>query len=143
VASEVKRAKQPARSSRPAKWSRSARGRGVSAQRARKLLLALPGVQPALSYGMPAFHVQGRFFARLRDDDTVLVLQLAEIAQRDVLLQVDPDAFFFTDHYRNYPSVLIRLADVEAGMLKDVLREAHVRASAKPARRPARRKRRA
>ena len=121
---------------------RSARRRGVSADRARALLLALPGVESALSYGMPAFKVRGRFFARLRDDDSVLVLQLAEIAQREVLMELDPRAFFVTDHYRNYPAVLIRLADVPAGLLQDVLRDAHAHAAAKkPARSAARRTR--
>jgi hypothetical protein len=58
------------------------------------------------------------------------VLQLATIGERDVLLELDPRAFFFTDHYRNYPAVLIRLADVPAPLLTDVVTESwrHVRA---------------
>jgi hypothetical protein len=119
----------------------SARKRGVSAAAALELVGALPGVEAGLSYGMPAWKLRGRFFARLRDDDTVLVLTLAEIAQREALIEIDPEAFFFTDHYRNYPTVLIRLAAVPSGLLQDVLRDAHAHAATLPARAPARRRR--
>jgi hypothetical protein len=91
---------------------------------ARRLLLGLPGVARGRSYGMPSFLLHGRFFARFRDDDTVLVLQLGTIAEREVLMDLDPQAFFFTEHYRNYPAVLIRLADVPKALLADVVKEA-------------------
>jgi hypothetical protein len=87
---------------------------------------------------MPSFLLAGRFFARFRDDDTVLVLQLGTITDRDVLMQLHPGAFFFTDHYRDYPAVLIRLPEVPRGMLADVLEVAWEDVSAKrtaPARR--------
>jgi hypothetical protein len=73
---------------------------------------------------MPSFLLDGRFFARFRDDDTVLVLQLGTMAEREVLMQLDPRAFFFTEHYRNYPAVLIRLAEVPRSLLVDVVMEA-------------------
>jgi hypothetical protein len=97
---------------------------GVSVARARRMILALAGVTEGRSYGMPSFLLRGRFFARFRDDDTVLVLQLGRIEDRDFLMQADPRVFFFTEHYRNYPAVLIRLAEVPRAMLADVLREA-------------------
>src|ERR1051325_3724784 len=90
----------------------STAARGVRVQDARRLLLGLPKVIEGRSYGMPSFLLNGRFLARFRDDDTVLVLQLATIAEREVLMQLEPEAFFFTEHYRNYPAVLIRLAEV-------------------------------
>lgn len=96
-----------------------------------RLLLALPGVEAGTSYGMPSFKLKGKVFARLRDDDTVLVLQIASIAERNVLMQIDDRAFFFTGHYRDYPAVLIRLADVKPALLETVLRDAHDAASAK------------
>jgi len=52
---------------------------------ARRLLLKLSNVTEGRSYGMPSFLLNGRFLARFRDDDTVLVLQLATISERDVL----------------------------------------------------------
>jgi hypothetical protein len=79
---------------------------------------------------MPSFLLQGRFFARFRDEDTVLVLQLATIAERDVLMELDPRAFYFTEHYRNYPAVLIRLAAVPRSLFAAVVREAWDQVSA-------------
>jgi hypothetical protein len=99
------------------------------------LLLALPGVEEGRSYGMPSFLLRRSFFARFRDDDTVLVLALATIDERDVLMQLAPAVFFFTEHYRDYPAVLIRLAEVSRSLLKDVLSEAHLQVDAKRRRR--------
>jgi hypothetical protein len=110
--------------------------RGVSLSDARKLLLKLDGVVEGLSYRMPSFLVNGRFFARFRDDDTVLVLQLKTIADRDVLMEIDPRAFFFTEHYRSYPAVLVRLAEVRRALFEDVVREAWRHISALPPARP-------
>src|SRR5436305_10649425 len=98
-----------------------ARRRGVRVVEARRLLLELPYVAEGRSYGMPSFLINGRFLARFRDDDTVLVLQLGTIAERDVLMQFDPVAFFFTEHYRDYPAVLIRLAQVPRPLFVDVV----------------------
>lgn len=85
---------------------------------------------------MPAFKANGRFLARFRDDDTVLVLAVGSIAERDLLVQMDPRAFFFTDHYRNYPTVLIRLDGISAPQLSDVVRSAHEQARTRRAARP-------
>ena len=90
---------------------------------------------------MPAFLLHGRFLARFRDDDTVLVLQVASIADRDVLMQIDPGAFFFTEHYRNYPAVLIRLAEVPPALLAQVLADAWRHVGTLPPARPRRKPR--
>ena len=110
--------------------------RGVQVAEARRLLRKLPNVVEGRSYGMPSFLLNGRFLARFRDDDTVLVLQLATIGERDVLMELDPRAFFFTDHYRNYPAVLVRLAEVPPALLRDVLRESWSHVATLPAARP-------
>ena len=111
--------------------------RGVSVADARRLLLDLPNIVEGRSYGMPSFLLEGRFFARFRDDDTVLVLQLGAIGERDVLMQLDPAAFFFTEHYRNYPAVLVRLASVPHALVEGVVREAWEELSvSRAARRP-------
>lgn len=104
---------------------------GVTLTAARRLILTLPGVSEGRSYGMPAFLLGGRFFARFRDDDTVLVLQLGTITDRDVLMQLHPGPFFFTDHYRDYPAVLIRLAEVPRSVLAEALKVAWEDVSAK------------
>src|SRR5207253_2064047 len=109
-----------------------ARRRGVRVVEARRLLLDLPNVVEGRSYGMPSFLLNGRFLARFRDEDTVLVLQLATINEREVLMDLDPGAFFFTEHYRNYPAVLVRLAEVAAPLLTDVVTESWLHVNAQP-----------
>ena len=110
--------------------------RGVSVPDARRLLLRLPNVSEGRSYGMPSFLLDGRFFARFRDNDTVLVLQLGTIGDRDALMQLDPTSFFFTEHYRHYPAVLIRLAEVPRSLFADVVTEARRQVAALRAARP-------
>jgi len=114
----------------------------VRAADARRLLLGLANVVEGTSYGFPSFLLNGRFLARFRDGDAVLVLELGSIDDRDVLMQMAPDAFFFTDHYRNYPAVLIRLAEVPRPLFRDVVKQAWKHVSARPPARP-RKKRKA
>jgi len=117
--------------------------RGVAVPAIRRLLLDLPNVVEGRYYGMPSFLLNGRFLARFRDGGTVLVLQLAAISDRDTLIDLDAEAFFFTEHYRNYPTVLVRLAEVPPALLGDVVNEAWEHASALPParkRKPAKRR---
>jgi len=123
--------------------ARRSQDRGVQVEDARRLLLGLPDVAVGRSYGLPSFLLNGRFLARFRDDDTVLVLQLATIDDRDFLMQLDPRAFFFTEHYRNYPAVLVRLSEVPPALLTTVVQDCrrHVAALPPPRPRPKRRPR--
>ena len=100
------------------------RARGVAVPAIRRLLLDLPNVVEGRYYGMPSFLLNGRFLARFRDGGTVLVLQLAAISDRDTLIDLDAEAFFFTEHYRNYPAVLVRLDVVPPSLLTDVITDA-------------------
>ena len=108
---------------------------------ARRFLLGLDNVVEGRSYGFPSFLVHGHFLARFRDDDTVLALRIASIDDRDVLMQMNSEAFFFTDHYRDYPAVLIRLAKVPSALFRDVVTAAWKHASSKPKKRPRNRSR--
>lgn len=89
----------------------------------RRLALAFPGVEEGLSYGTPGFRVRGRFLARLWEDGTTLVVKCGD-DERDFRIKADPETYFTTDHYRGYPTVLVRLASVTVADLKDVLEEA-------------------
>jgi hypothetical protein len=90
---------------------------------ARELWLSLPGVEEAQSYGTPGFKLKGKFLGRLREDGETLVVKTA-FEQRDALMSLFPESFFTTDHYRGYPSVLVRLSTVDPEVLRDVLVEA-------------------
>lgn len=97
--------------------------RGVTAAAVRRIFLALPGVEEAPSYGTAGFRVRKKFLGRLRDDDTVLVVKCG-FEERDVRLRADPETYFVTDHYRGYPSVLVRLDRVREDDLAELLEHA-------------------
>lgn len=96
----------------------------------RRIALALPGVVEGTSYGTPAFRVQKKFLARLREDGETLAVRL-DFEEREVLMRADPGKFFITEHYRNHPAMLVRLAAVTEGELAEVLESAW-RARASP-----------
>ena len=95
----------------------------------RKIALALDGVEEALSYGAPAFKVQGVMIARLRDELGALVVRMG-IDEREALIAEDSETYFVTDHYLKYPYVLVNLARVHPDALRDLLRAAWRSASA-------------
>ena len=41
--------------------------------------------------------------------------------QRDELIAAQPDVYYVTDHYVNYPCVLVRLSRVHRDSLRDLL----------------------
>ena len=88
-----------------------------------KLALALPDVEEATSYGTPSLKARGRFLARLKEDGVTLALR-CPFELRETLLRDDPDLFFVTDHYRDYPAVLVRLPRIRQARLKAVLKQA-------------------
>ena len=89
----------------------------------RRLALALPGVEEGTSYGTPALKVKGKLFVRLKEDGVTIVLK-TDFDERDVLMQLDPKTFFITDHYRDYPWVLVRLERVGEPRLRELLGQA-------------------
>ena len=102
--------------------SRSMR-RGVSFPEVSELGKALPGVIESTSYGTPALKVDGKLLARLKEDGETLVLRM-DFVNRDLLLRAEPDLFFLTDHYLNYPSILLRLKEVTRKRMAELLEDA-------------------
>jgi hypothetical protein len=83
----------------------------------------LPGVEQGTSYGTPALHVRKKFLARLKEDGDSVAIKI-DYSDRDVLLELDPAAFYLTDHYRPYPAMLIRLKHVRVDLLEQILEQA-------------------
>jgi hypothetical protein len=99
----------------------------------RKIALALEHVEESTSYGTPAFKVRGKLVARLREDGETLVVGM-DFDQREELLAAEPDTYYLTDHYRNYPWILVRLPRVHPDALRDLLRGAERLASVQASR---------
>jgi hypothetical protein len=84
----------------------------------------LPGVEVGTSYGTPALRVRGRGMCRLRTGPDALVVRVADMGEREALLQGDPDVFFTTPHYDGHPYVLVRLPAVDPVELGELLEDA-------------------
>ncbi len=87
----------------------------------RAIVLGFPEVTEGTSYGSPAFLVNKKFFTRLRKEDASLVLLEVSHDEREMLIEAEPDTFFFTPHYKDYPSVLARIATLHPGSLRNFL----------------------
>ena len=100
----------------------------------RRLGLALPNVEEGTSYGTPALKVHGKLFARLHQDLDKIVLRMS-FERREELMAGEPETYFITDHYRDYPWILVSLASVRVDVLPELLKIAHREASPKKKRR--------
>ncbi|HET6178296.1 MAG TPA: MmcQ/YjbR family DNA-binding protein [Candidatus Sulfotelmatobacter sp.] len=100
----------------------------ITYETVRSLGLTLPNVAEGTSYGTPALKVNGKLFVRLHQDLDKFVLAMP-LERREELMAEDPETYFITDHYRDYPWILVSLAKVHPDALLDLLRIAHRTAS--------------
>jgi hypothetical protein len=137
-------AKLKKRGKRPAKRARSRASSAKSAARPklRKVVLhtqtapaaeyrrvceiarKLPGVEESSSFGTPALKVKGRFLCRLRTEAEGALAIRCDFLDRQILLQADPQVFFVTDHYLDYPMLLVRLDRIRLSALPDLIERA-------------------
>lgn len=90
----------------------------------RQLGLALPGVEEGTTYGSPALKVGGKMLACLpvhRSAEPGSLAIRIDFADRDELIAADPGTYYLTDHYVDYPVVLVRLSRVDRETLRDLL----------------------
>lgn len=81
-------------------------------QRVLALAAQFPGVEDTRAYGTPCIKVKGKVMARLRTEAEGGLALRCDFPERHMLLQADPRAFYVTDHYKDWPMVLINLAEV-------------------------------
>ncbi len=82
------------------------------------IALTLEEAIPSRSYGTPAFKVNKKLFARLREDGKTLAIFTEE---RDKWMKKKPSTFFITDHYKDWPMMLIDLNSVTEKDLRHLL----------------------
>jgi len=80
--------------------------------------LNFPATEESTSYGTPAFKVKKTLLMRLWEDGETLVIHSDD---RDEWLADDAAIFFFTEHYRNYPYVLVRLKKIGKRKLRTLI----------------------
>ncbi|MGB2671667.1 MAG: MmcQ/YjbR family DNA-binding protein [Candidatus Acidiferrum sp.] len=105
----------------------------------RKIAMSLKNVEESTSYGTAAFKVDGKLLARLREDGESLVVGTT-FEEREEMMAAEPDTYYITEHYRNYPWVLVRLSRVNSEVLQDLLSRASRLASMQPRRASPRRR---
>lgn len=99
---------------------------GLSRSYARylKIALAFPGTEASTSYGTPSVKVRGKILSRWRTEAEGALAIRCDFLDRQILLQMHPTVFFLTDHYMNYPMVLMRLQEASRPLLLDVVERA-------------------
>lgn len=109
----------------------------------RKLARELDGVEES-GDGASALKAGGKLLAWIPPHKSVEPGSLAvriDFEQRAELIAAAPDVYYLTDHYWNYPTVLVRLSRIHPDALKDLLGMARAFVTAKAAKkRPARRR---
>src|SRR5262245_52499013 len=86
-----------------------------------KIALSFPEALEKSSYGNPSIFIAKKFFTRWRKEEDSIVWIVDSMDERDHLLDIDPKTYFITEHYRDYPSVLVRAERIDAAMLKKML----------------------
>ncbi|HEX7254514.1 MAG TPA: MmcQ/YjbR family DNA-binding protein [Gaiellaceae bacterium] len=88
----------------------------------RELALALADAEETTSWGHPSFKVRGKWFAGMsphREAEGALVIR-CDPDERPLMLAGEPELFYVTPHYENYPRVvLVRLEAATAENLRD------------------------
>lgn len=97
------------------------------------MLAELPGTEPDPG-GVERVRVRGRPVAYLAGNDRSrpegaaaqeeFVVVRCTYEERAALVTQDPRTFHVTPHYRTYPGVIVRLATVDPGQLRELLTDA-------------------
>jgi len=90
----------------------------------RSIALGMPDVEDSTIYRSPALKVRGKLLAcipvnKSAEPDSIAVR--IDFARRAELITAAPDVFYLTDHYVNYPVVLVRLSRIHPDALRDLL----------------------
>jgi hypothetical protein len=96
----------------------------------RRIALSFPGVEEGPSYGTLAFRVRKKLICRMKEDGETLAIRM-EFGEREILVEGEPETFYFTEHYRNYPMVLVRMPKLHPDELERIFGNAWRRFASK------------
>jgi hypothetical protein len=90
----------------------------------REVALALPDVEESTTSRGSSLKLHGRILAcpatHTSAEPDSLVVRVS-LGDRENLLAAEPDTYYLTDHYLNHSVVLVRLAQISRGSLKELL----------------------
>jgi hypothetical protein len=81
------------------------------------LSLGLPGVEETTSWGQPTLKAHGKLWVWWSPHEDAPVFKVP-VEEREVLVEAEPETFFFTPHYKNHPLVLVRPEKLDPGWAK-------------------------
>jgi hypothetical protein len=90
----------------------------------RKIGLSFAGVEESTAYGSPALKVHGKLMACIainKSAEPGSLGVMVDFDRRAELMEGAPDVYYVTDHYVNYPCVLVRLSRIDVDALRDLL----------------------
>jgi hypothetical protein len=104
----------------------------------RRIALGLPEAGEQSMRGLPSWRVRDKLFVwerPLRGSDLralgesaptgpILGARVEHLVAKEALLADDPDVFFTTPHFDGYPAVLVRLGEIDADELEELVTEA-------------------
>jgi hypothetical protein len=85
--------------------------------------LTLAGAELGTSYGKPAVKVNGKAFMYIGREAGSFGVSVP-LPEKELLMETDPDTFWETAHYRNWPAVLIRHCSAERERIEAVITRA-------------------
>ena len=86
-----------------------------------KIALAIPGTVEVLWFRKPAVFLHDQFLTKVHDKEEAMTLRVSSMEMRDMMLEAEPELFYITDHYRNFPFILARLSALTPKILKEIL----------------------
>lgn len=89
-----------------------------------RVALSMPGAETATSYGTPAVKVRGKLLSRWRTEAEGALAIRCDFLDRQILLLAQSDVFFLTDHYRDYPMILMRIDKASREAMTDAVERA-------------------
>jgi hypothetical protein len=103
---------------------RAVRNKALDVDAVRKIAMALPDVEESTIHGAPSLKIRGKLLAcpaihRSAEPQT-LAVQIG-FEQRAELIAAEPAVYYVTDHYVNYPTVLVRLSRIDRHSLRDLI----------------------
>ena len=90
----------------------------------RKLARELGDVEECTIHGAPSLKVRGKLLTCIPVNKSAEPRSLAvriDFEHRAELIAAAPDIYYVTDHYANYPTVLVRLSRIQPEALKDLI----------------------
>ena len=84
--------------------------------------LGLPEVVESTSYGSPSLKVRTKNFASVRGPQEMVLH--CPLEQKDLLMEMAPEIYWQTDHFKGWPGLLVRLEAIADEELKLRLEDA-------------------